>query len=206
MDFRLLVFSRARFSPSSLNLSYLLTIPKTVHAPAGVVGPKGSNPFSQPPLVFILSVLKHPPTVPCATSLPSSLSFSLSSLFPTLRRPLQTLESRPPSPLSSSLLLLHFLLIRVFSALSRYPHRRNISTLTFKYSFLGRWVRGNGGSHCLCEKISVSFSLSLYLDFLCVPARLARPVPFYLVPTFSTSTLLSFSLFPPLSPPSSFVL
>lgn len=122
-----------------------------MHAPAGVVGPKGSNPFSQPPLVFILSVLKHIPLPSPNTPLPPlSLPIILSlSLSPYLF----VVESFEPR-VHLLLFLRHFFFYRFFLfffffSFMRFfyfvshPHYRNVSALTFKYSFRGRWVQGN---------------------------------------------------------------
>lgn len=82
MDFRLLVFSRTHFSPSSLELLFSPRLAEHRARSGRRRRPEGKQPFfSQPPLVFILSVLKHPPTNPPALLCHLSPFYSLPISF-----------------------------------------------------------------------------------------------------------------------------
>lgn len=171
-----------------------------MHAPAGVVGPKGSNPFSQPPLVFILSVLKHPPPSPSPyaplppRSLPLSSSLHLSSYPFTL----ETLESH--IPLSSSVFLLpplpflipyaSFATSRTHTIVTSVLRRLNTLFAGDGYEEIGsQCLRGeSSGDLHLVPSISPS-ALPSFLDFLCVRARVAFWFLFVFVPSSSPTSL-----------------
>lgn len=205
MDFRLLVFSRTHFSPSSLELLFSPRLAEHRARSGRRRRPEGKQPFFSTPSSIYIERLKASPCQPSRTPLPP-VSFLLSSYLFVVRQ--------EPSSSVHLFLFLHLLLFlfrfcfllsftRLFCFVSRIHALVTLAFATFKYSFCGRigtWVlvvdiafaEGTWTISAFCLYLSISsflfpFSVFLFDSYL---------VSLYLLPMF----LLRYPLSSPCGP------